>query len=542
MTEYDDELDDNALSDIYTQFSREEPSDELDDRVLSAAKKAVASEKAAAKKVRGPFSGQWRVPVSLAAVIVLSVIVVVTIEREHFDTLTSAPEQSIVQPEAPPATDHDDVPSRGAALAPQEESTAEPASKPAPVTEQRAPAIANEAPELTEKKQQSASPVHKSKVVPQRLAKPALPAKPQKQPASPVSGSSAPQASDGDAGANTSSNLSRDVKQQRAPVFFSNPYNRKITEAKQQANEQKKSISSSGLPAAPPMLAQPAPEALRQKQPDSEQVERKQRPSKAFAEAPAGAPTAMKSDADNTTKTNVAQATDNAPVAAAEPSVPEAKTAGDIAAAQARSEAHAASQGEADRSATTRVRANAADETSNESVAAADQPVPEAQSAAIAAVPAEAKPEPKSKLLKEEQTPTQSSAALSPDTAVDQQLQLSGTAGAVAAAPQDSDIKVQSQSSQSGGNAETPCERFSELACYVSARCTLQWLEEQKAYNCRDADNVCEQDFSQADNNRQDCENNPACVYVPANCYCAPNTKCECGGGPPAMCTTKKQP
>lgn len=543
MNENDDELDDNALSDIYTQFSREEPSAELDERVLSAAKNAVVFEDAAAKKVRGPFSGQWMVPASLAAVIVLSVIVVVAIEREHFDTLTTAPEHEIVQAEAPPTTDRHAAPSAGAALAPQKDSTAEAARKPAPVTEQGAPAIANEAPELTEKKQQLAPPVHRSSVIPQRLAKPAPPAKPQKQPASPGGGSSAPQAGTGDTSANTASKLSKDEKQQHAPVFFSNAGKRKIPEPKQPADAQKKSIASSGLPAARLKLVPPAPEASRQTRPDSEQA-----PAEAIAEAPASAPTAVESDANTKAKTDVAQAMGDVPVAGAEPNVPDAETTGEVATAPVQSTAQAAMQGKAGRSATAgeqaEAQANAADKTSNETVATTDQPALKAPSAAIAAVQADAKPEPKSNRLAQEKGSTDSGAALSSDSTAKppSQQPLSSAAEAIAAAPQDSNAMMQSPTTQSASTDETPCERFSELACHVSNRCTLQWQEEQKAYQCRDADNECEQGFSQANNNRQDCENNPACVYVPANCYCAPNAKCDCEGGPPAMCSTKKQP
>lgn len=536
MTEQDDELDDNALSDIYTQFSREEPSTELDDRILSEAAKAAGSDKAAAKKLRGPFSGQWMVPASLAAVIVLSVIVVVTLETKHFDSLTSTPEPKFVQAEPPPATDRHDTPSADDALASQEESTAKTASKAAPLSEQHAPAKLKAAPRLREKKRESADIVQKSRVAPQRLAKPAPSAKQRKQPASPASGSSAPQASAGIPGTNTASNPPSEVKEQIPPVVARRTVRQNVANAKQEANEKKKTapVLGSGLSASGPILASPAPEALRKRQFASEQT-----PAESQAMAPASAPTAAASDTKSVAKAGGGQALEDVPVAAAAPMGPEAAPAEDVEIAQARSGAQAGPQGETDysaatSSATTIAQADGTDQAPHESVTKTDQAAP-SESAALATVQARSEP----KLTKGEETSSKSSAGLASETTEDQEAQPSSTATAFAAAPPGSGEQMQSLTAR---DAQTPCERFSEPACYVSARCTLQWRKEQKAYICRDADNVCEQGFSQADNNRQDCENNSACVYVPANCYCPPNTKCECEGGPPAMCATKTQP
>lgn len=78
---------DEKLSELYSELSQEQPSAALDEKILAEAHKAVAPKRAA-----GPFSATWAVPASLAAVIVLSVIVVTTIERKAPDATVSFPE------------------------------------------------------------------------------------------------------------------------------------------------------------------------------------------------------------------------------------------------------------------------------------------------------------------------------------------------------------------------------------------------------------------------------------------------------------------
>ena len=86
--------DDRTLSELYSELSQEQPSTALDEKILSEAHKAVAP-----KRATSPFSGTWMVPTSIAAVIVLSVIVVTTIERKAPDAITSFPEPAAKQKE-----------------------------------------------------------------------------------------------------------------------------------------------------------------------------------------------------------------------------------------------------------------------------------------------------------------------------------------------------------------------------------------------------------------------------------------------------------
>lgn len=113
MRDNETDTDDKYLSDLYSELSQEQPSESLDAKILSAARAEVSQSKENSdlsppgvssdaspdysfrKNNSGPFSGNWRIPVSLAAVIVLSVAVVVTIEKERPYSLTSPPEISL---------------------------------------------------------------------------------------------------------------------------------------------------------------------------------------------------------------------------------------------------------------------------------------------------------------------------------------------------------------------------------------------------------------------------------------------------------------
>ena len=94
MQDNDRDEDDKYLSDLYSELSQEQPSASLDEKILSQARHEVTEQKTSGvetgvqgesfpKKGAGPFSGRWTAPVSLAAVIVLSVTVVVMIERDR---------------------------------------------------------------------------------------------------------------------------------------------------------------------------------------------------------------------------------------------------------------------------------------------------------------------------------------------------------------------------------------------------------------------------------------------------------------------------
>ena len=101
--EHDQDSDDKSLSDLYAELSQEQPSSALDEKILAEAHKAVATDYTTSlipKKSSGPFSGKWTVPVSLAAVIVLSVTLLLMIEKERPYSITSMPEPPRVERKA----------------------------------------------------------------------------------------------------------------------------------------------------------------------------------------------------------------------------------------------------------------------------------------------------------------------------------------------------------------------------------------------------------------------------------------------------------
>lgn len=72
---------DKDLSQRYRASASEEPPEQLDAAILAAAKRAVASQPRSAEAPR--LLRRWYVPASLAAVVMLSVIVTLRIEREQ---------------------------------------------------------------------------------------------------------------------------------------------------------------------------------------------------------------------------------------------------------------------------------------------------------------------------------------------------------------------------------------------------------------------------------------------------------------------------
>ena len=69
---------DDEISALYRDASQDSPPAHLDDAILAMAKREAQSK----PKAVSPFSGQWTLPFSLAAVIVLSVSVVTLVEKE----------------------------------------------------------------------------------------------------------------------------------------------------------------------------------------------------------------------------------------------------------------------------------------------------------------------------------------------------------------------------------------------------------------------------------------------------------------------------
>jgi hypothetical protein len=103
--------DDERLARAWRETSREEPAPALDDAIRAAARKAVGA--GPRSRAGAPFGGRWRVPLSVAAVVVVSATITLLVaQREERDLSTlgeqaappaSAPEPlARSQPSAPP--------------------------------------------------------------------------------------------------------------------------------------------------------------------------------------------------------------------------------------------------------------------------------------------------------------------------------------------------------------------------------------------------------------------------------------------------------
>ena len=88
MNTKDDKLpEDKQLSSLYKQTEHEMPSAQIDDAIISAAK----NETKTYSLPYAPFSNNWRIPASLAAILVLSVGVVTLMEDEFSPVSSEAP-------------------------------------------------------------------------------------------------------------------------------------------------------------------------------------------------------------------------------------------------------------------------------------------------------------------------------------------------------------------------------------------------------------------------------------------------------------------
>ena len=76
---------DSELSRLYRRGADEEPGASLDERILAEARRAVSTRR---KVAHSPFARHWMVPTSLAAVLVLSVSVVLMMPEPALDTDT----------------------------------------------------------------------------------------------------------------------------------------------------------------------------------------------------------------------------------------------------------------------------------------------------------------------------------------------------------------------------------------------------------------------------------------------------------------------
>lgn len=92
--------DDNKISELYQHTKKQKPPMHLDDAILNMAKDAVQADNGASK-VKGPFSGGWPISVSIAAVLVITVILVPLLQQEEFSpaekNIMDESEQAIVR-------------------------------------------------------------------------------------------------------------------------------------------------------------------------------------------------------------------------------------------------------------------------------------------------------------------------------------------------------------------------------------------------------------------------------------------------------------
>lgn len=105
--------DDDRIKDLYRQSANEQSPAHLDEAILAASRKAVS----ARPRPAAPFSGRWQLPVSLAAVLIVTVLLVPLLqeephEKEKHDAATPVP--STVMPydtdvSAPPAAMRQEV-------------------------------------------------------------------------------------------------------------------------------------------------------------------------------------------------------------------------------------------------------------------------------------------------------------------------------------------------------------------------------------------------------------------------------------------------
>ena len=99
QTRNDDMERDARLTALYRAAAQDRPPPQLDDALRAAARRAVASKPQSASSL---FSRSWRVPLSIAAVLVLSVSLV-TLMREEAPEITQPPGVELSSPESAPS-------------------------------------------------------------------------------------------------------------------------------------------------------------------------------------------------------------------------------------------------------------------------------------------------------------------------------------------------------------------------------------------------------------------------------------------------------
>jgi hypothetical protein len=140
------DLRDPNLDRAYRETPRDEPPPELDERIRAAARRAVGTkpqslEQREADHARRGWASRWRVPLSVAATLVIAATLTVMMQEEERrprdDAVRSAPAPA-AQPPAPPSAAPDAAGRARTAPAPALEPTTRPAAAPEPKREERA--------------------------------------------------------------------------------------------------------------------------------------------------------------------------------------------------------------------------------------------------------------------------------------------------------------------------------------------------------------------------------------------------------------------
>ena len=429
MQDHDDNSDDNieddaggkALSDLYAALSQDQPPKSLDDKVLAAAHDKVASDVVAAhssfskKQSASPFSGRWMVPASLAAVVVLSVVVITMIEKKRPYSITSLPEPTRI-----------------------EQSSAEQA-RPDPVTEERKKGEQN------------------------------------------VQGKSEQQA----VVANRRDDLAQPQVQNQSPPLA-------------------KAIKS--VPQAPQPLAKESIKETIVKETIKEK--RLLQPAESRS-----------TDVEKAPASNVPSEKEHSS------GVVDAQLEKKISAAVTPGNSSAVLPGKStleDQSTTL------GDEFVDRASATPDMKRPAIKTDSVASSDSGAVPLPPSKIAVARENVSDSQ----PKPTVEQVAGFASSAVAPAGL-----IEPKARLTMpSESKVPTACHLISMSDCVQSTECTLNWNSESSSYQCRKNENRCENNFSQAVDSPQSCTSKPGCKFVPENCFCLPDTECDCSGGPPAMC------
>jgi len=570
MQDHDKDVDDEYFSELYASLKPEQPSSELDEKILKEAREATVTNdvrELIPKKAGGPFSGKWSVPVSLAAVMVLSVTVVVMIEHDRPYSLTSLPEptrqEQQVQEQQVQAKERSNpaaVPQATPRLAKKSEQSVDEQAgtvrsqppQPARDVSQIAPASAPPAVIENDKESgdrgvaRSIAGVHTKSKYPEGVVPP----------------EEAPRATK-----SRPSQVTANIESTESTDKTETPPRLKLVET--EATKKQEPAPTLVEPAQDEIVAEAAPAAEMKTQTelqtriakvkdDAEKTASEQRkPAKTAA-----TPTAVQSQVENsgtvtaeaTAKNEIAAQSQTRPQADLQPD-PQTKSqpkplAESQSGAQTESIA-AAVTGESTLSASRSFVAT--DENAPASVArsgpAQARTVPEEANVALlddgqrepatqtsqtpGPAAAEADSDTENEAKRDTKSETATVASKSNPEAESEEQEQGPTEGsppafsAAALAPAD-------MTDNSG--LESQCQQMSQPDCLASSACILQQQVDDKSYVCRAASNACETDFSQALTGKELCEQRPGCSYRPANCYCLPGQDCPCTGGTPAMC------